>query len=116
MDPDPKLEGARARHRAAYPQRNEEQGADEEGESVLLLECPRGPRNDPGAEVVRWELGRYEGHPYIQGRAWFRGQDGAMHPTRRGVTLRAGELVNAIKALCGAARSMGLLPARDDRA
>jgi hypothetical protein len=87
-----------------------------DGESLLLVEFPRGPRNDPGAEVLRWSLDTFTPNDggraarYVSARIWFRGQDGELHPTRRGVTIRAGELVAVVKALCGAARSLGLLP------
>jgi hypothetical protein len=83
--------------------------------SVMLAEHPRGPRHDPGAEVVRWSLDTFTpddgGRParYFNVRVWFRGQDGAMHPTRRGTTLRLREapevLVAIFKALDDAGRA-----------
>ena len=90
-----------------------------EGESTLLAEFTRGPRHDPRAEVVRWSLDtlRPPDEPtklrrYITGRIWFRGQDGTLHPTRRGVTIRAAEIIPIVKALAAVARDLGLLPAK----
>jgi hypothetical protein len=89
-----------------------------EGDSVLLYEAPRGPRRDPRAEVVRWSLDTFRPpdapetpRKYVSARRWFRAQDGSYRPTREGITVRAGEL-SVVKALCSAARTLGLLPAK----
>ena len=78
------------------------------------LDLPRGPRNDPRAEVLRLRVeewtpdGRDRPVRFVAIRLWFRAQDGTYRPTQKGTTLRTGELLDVIEWLTGAARELGI--------
>jgi hypothetical protein len=76
-----------------------------------LATFPRALRDGHATEELRIVLDEYEGHTYLGLRIWVEGKDGQWWPSRRGLTIRPAELVDAIKALVGAARELGLLPA-----
>jgi hypothetical protein len=89
------------------------------GDSIMLATFPRGPRHDPSAEIVRYSLDTFvaDDKPdkpprFVTARRWYRVSDGSYRPTKAGITMRASELVAVIKALCAAARMLGLLPAK----
>jgi hypothetical protein len=69
---------------------------------------PRSGRPGKPTEEQRWTVDTFEGHPYIGGRIWTQGSDGCFYPTQKGITVRRGELLQLIRALCGAAREMGV--------
>lgn len=48
---------------------------------------------------IRWSLDSYDGHRFINGRLWTLGKDGELHPTQKGITIRARELGDVIAAL-----------------
>ena len=65
-----------------------------------------------GREIVRVELNEYEGHQLFGVRVWYRGQDGALKPTRKGISLGIRHLPALVRALEDAeraARTAGLL-------
>ena len=53
-------------------------------------------------EKFRLSLKSYEGKPFIDARIYFRGTDGGWWPTKRGVSIRVGELAAVVEALQGA--------------
>lgn len=67
----------------------------------------RGGFGKPDAEL-RIALDTYEGRSFISLRLWERGADGNFYPTPKGVTLRTGELYEAIRGLCAGARELGV--------
>lgn len=67
----------------------------------------RGSRSKPDSEL-RIVLDAYEGHPFLSLRIWEQGTDGNFYPTKSGVTLRIGEVYEAIRGLCVGAREMGV--------
>ncbi len=52
-----------------------------------------------GAEELRVSLNEFEGSRYVGLRVWFRDDDGAWWPTRKGLSIRFRELVGTIRAL-----------------
>ena len=67
----------------------------DDGETLLER-----PRNE--TEKFRLTLKTYEGRPFIDARIYFRGTDGGWHPTKKGVSIRVGELAAVVDALQGA--------------
>ncbi len=67
--------------------------------------APRRLATFPRSEVeeLRVELATYKGKPFVQARIWFRSNEGAWHPTKRGVTFRVRELADAAGAFMQAA-------------
>jgi hypothetical protein len=70
---------------------------EETGERLLTIERPR------DATELRLTREEYEGKPYLSLRVWRRGQDGAMWPTRKGVSIRMSEAPQLLEALAAAA-------------
>jgi hypothetical protein len=56
------------------------------------------PRKD-GAEELRIAVRSYEGHRYLDLRVWWRGDDGSMRPSAKGVTVRRTEIASVLSAL-----------------
>lgn len=87
----------------------------ETGERLCTVARPgRGGKPD---EELRVSLDEYEGHRYLSLRVWTRGQDGdggepVWFPTKRGVTVRARELLEVARAVVGAARRLGVLESK----
>jgi hypothetical protein len=50
-------------------------------------------------EEFRVNLDEYQGRPYVSLRLWQRSQDGNFWPTRKGCSVRIGELPDVIAAL-----------------
>lgn len=67
----------------------------------------RGGYGKPDSEL-RFVLDTYEGRAFISVRVWEKGTDGNFYPTPKGVTIRTGELYEAIRGLCAGAREMGV--------
>ncbi len=63
-------------------------------DAEVLLELPRG-------ETEKLCLSRrsYNGKPFLDLRIYFRGSDGEWHPTRKGTSLRIGELASIAAAI-----------------
>jgi len=84
---------------------------DEPADEVVLARLERGaydPNAGGSSEQLRVVFSSYRGHPFVGLRVWFRGVDGAWHPTRRGVTIRLRELSTVQAALGEAVRLGGL--------
>lgn len=61
------------------------------------------------------DLCEFNGHPYVNVRVFFRGEDGAWYPTRKGVSLRLRELGRVAATLGELARFTGRdRPVRDE--
>lgn len=87
-------------------QDDQRQGPRETG--TRLLTIPRqGGRGKPATEL-RIVLDDYEGHKFLSLRVWEQGADRNFYPTPKGVTVRSRELYEVIRALCGAARTLGI--------
>lgn len=67
----------------------------------------RGGFGKPDAEL-RVVLDTFEGKRFVSLRLWERGADTQFYPTPKGITIRVGELYEVIRALCGAARELGV--------
>lgn len=80
--------------------------ADSQDEYVVI-EFKRGE-----SDVVRLTRRRYEGKPFCDWRTFFRGQDGEMHPTKKGCSIRDSELPELIEALQKIARKIGATPVK----
>ena len=85
------------------------QDAEPESAGRNLAAIPRGP-----AAELRITLDEYEGHPYVQLRAWERGA-GGWFPTKKGVTVRLRELEAVAEALRGALEVAGVPDAKGER-
>lgn len=75
---------------------------------MRLVTLVRPARQDRAGEELRLVLDEHEGHKFVSLRVWFRGSDGQMYPTRKGATIRRGELYETIRGLCAAARELGV--------
>lgn len=60
----------------------------------VVLELPRGE-----ADMLRVTRRSYQGKPFTDVRIFFRGDDGELHPTKKGATIRDYELGQVIEAL-----------------
>lgn len=72
---------------------------------------------DRGEKRLEVRLQEYEGHPFVSVRVWARGQDGALWPTKSGLSIRMRELpelVQALQELAGQGRgpAHGVAPRR----
>jgi len=85
------------------------QDAEPESNGRKLASIPRGTH-----EELRVTLDEYEGHPYVQLRAWERGA-GGWFPTRKGVTVRLRELEAVAEALREALEVAGVPDAKGER-
>ena len=85
---------------------NEQAAPVETGERIATFARPG--RGNKAAEELRITRDEFECHAFLSLRIWFQGHGGAWLPTKRGLTIRKGELVGVIKALCAAARAMGI--------
>ena len=78
----------------------------------LIASCERpGRGRDPDAEL-RTTLDEYKGNPFLTVRVWLRGNDGGWFPTKKGITVRLGEVEDVAAALIEGARLAHLTPAR----
>jgi hypothetical protein len=59
-------------------------------------------------EELRIARDTYEGHDFISARIWMQGSDTQWYPTKRGITIRRGELAGCIKALVDGADALGV--------
>lgn len=73
-----------------------------------LLEFGRGERS-----VLRLEFKRYNGRQFVGFREWVRSAGGGWYPTRRGVTIRLGELGAVARVLADLAARLGPPAAND---
>lgn len=73
----------------------------------VLYEGDRGPREDPGKERLVVRKRSYQGHPFIDVRVMFRGEQGEYLPTKKGVSIKAMELEAVARAFTAAAKGMG---------
>ncbi len=78
----------------------------ESGKRLATFPRRGGPTRPP--EELRITLDTFEGHAFVGLRLWAQGSDGNFYPSRKGVSVRVGELVGVIKALCAGARELGL--------
>lgn len=67
----------------------------------------RGNRTKPDSEL-RITLDAFEGHKFVGIRVWEKGTDAVLYPTKSGITIRIGELYETVRALCVAARELGV--------
>jgi hypothetical protein len=81
-----------------------------EVDGFIVLELPRGE-----SDVVRVTRKMYEGRPFTDVRVFFRGSDGAMHPTKKGCSVRDHELADVVDALQRIAAKVGPLTPREQR-
>lgn len=70
------------------------------------------PRGKDGSEELRVSLDEFVGddgkpHQYVSARLWFRKDDGAWCPTKKGLTIRKGEIRDFGLALRAALDAMG---------
>ena len=72
------------------------------GRLIAASERP-GRGRGPDTEL-RTTLDAYQGHPYLSLRVWSRGADGQWFPTRKGVSVRLGEVEDVAAALVEGAR------------
>ena len=88
-----KAKGAVDALRSAYdkkPARTQRQNATDR----LLVSIPRGQ-----SEELRLAWSEYEGKPYLSLRLWQKGDDGALLPTKKGISIRLRELPDLTEAL-----------------
>jgi hypothetical protein len=78
-----------------------------ESTDYIVVELPRG-END----VLRVTRRIYEGKPFTDLRVYFRGTDGALHPTKKGTSIRDRELPDVLAALQRIAGKVGTPPTR----
>ena len=81
-------------------------GFEERGELVLLIERS-------ATQQLRLSYGEFFGSPFMNLRVWWRDEDG-WKPTKRGATIRKGELLPVVHALLDAAPLMGIEVAGED--
>ena len=74
---------------------------DDEPRRLLTLDRTR---PGGGEEELRIDLDAFNGNAYVSMRLWFRDRSGAWVPTRKGVTIRAREIDDAIEVLRTAGR------------
>jgi hypothetical protein len=72
----------------------------------VLLEIDRTKRGE-GPERLQVALKEYEGHQYLDLRIWWRKENGAWLPSKRGITIRARELADVMRVLADAGRLLG---------
>ena len=73
------------------------------GEARELTRLATLVRNQ-GKEEIRWSWDEFvsedgKASKYVSARKWFKGEDGEMHPTRSGVTIRLAELDDVLAGL-----------------
>ncbi len=78
------------------------------GGDYIVLELPRGE-----GDVLRVTRRMYEGRPFTDVRVHFRGSDGQMHPTKKGTSIRDGEIAAVVEALNKISSKVGSQSARD---
>jgi hypothetical protein len=69
------------------------------GGDIQLAVFPRGRRGEEDSEQLKIQVREYEGKKYLDLRIFFRGREGDMLATKKGLTLRVKELDQAIAAL-----------------
>lgn len=77
-----------------------------------LITLPR-TTSDGKPQELRFSIASYEGREFVAVRLWEAGL-GGMWPTRTGITIRRGELVQALRALETATQELGLAPRRGE--
>lgn len=68
------------------------QAPEENGTRLATL-----PRND--REELRITFSEYRGHKYLSLRCWYKTDDGVWVPTKKGVTIRHGEIPTVMDTL-----------------
>ncbi len=68
-------------------------------DGVLVLQLPRGPREDAEREQLQLRVRTYNGRPFVDARIRYRGESGDYLPTRKGVTIRIHEVQEVRAAL-----------------
>ncbi|MFH1177443.1 MAG: transcriptional coactivator p15/PC4 family protein, partial [Acidobacteriota bacterium] len=82
--------------------------ADTTGDGQLLAQLDRRKSDEKEAsEQLRVTLREYQGRPFIDLRVWFLANDNHWHPTKKGATIRRGELGRVLEALGRAAQLFG---------
>jgi hypothetical protein len=64
-----------------------------------LASIQRPAYGDKKAEELRVELCSYAGKPYVSVRLWFMGNSGEMLPSKKGLSIRMGEVAAVVQAL-----------------
>jgi|GEM_PF-1014912 len=70
---------------------------------------------DGKSDVLRLSIDEYNGVDYVSARIWFRGRDGELLPTQKGVTFRARELDEVARWFADAATEIGIAPPEPKR-
>jgi hypothetical protein len=70
--------------------------------SLLLASCERLIQRTGGVEELRTSVEFFHGNPYVSIRVFYRDRFGEMKPTRRGVSVRIGEIETVMAALAEA--------------
>jgi len=65
----------------------------DEAQDTLIAVIPKNAR-----EELRLTLGEYRGYPLAQLRVWFKGDDGAVRPSKSGVAFRVSLLRDITEA------------------
>jgi hypothetical protein len=52
-----------------------------------------------GNDYLLIQRDTFKGYPYLSVRLWFKGDDGNLHPTQKGVSIRLSELDEVIDTL-----------------
>lgn len=70
---------------------------------TILAEIPR-----EGGEVLRISIGEFKGRKLLNIRIWYTdSESGELRPTKKGVTVNAGQYQNFMKAVESAAGQLG---------
>lgn len=76
--------------------------ASEENKTIAqLASIPRPGYGDKKGEELRIELCEYSGKPYLSLRLWFHGNEDKWLPSKKGMSIRLGELQAVKEALGG---------------
>ena len=65
----------------------------------LLTALPRGKPMSPGSEQLWVRFKTYNGRPFVDLRLFYTANDESLQPTKKGVSIRMGELDTVIEAL-----------------
>ena len=76
-------------------------------DSKVIKELTTFSRNDEGSVQLRWTLDEYGDAQYVSARIWNQDHEGKWHPTQKGITIRAREIMQVGKALRTALDAIG---------
>lgn len=94
-----------ARHRT-FASGELEKPAAPPDEGRVLARCARAGRPGQAAEELRLALRQFEGHPFIDLRVWYQTEAGQWLPTKKGCSIRRGELEQIGRGLREAYREL----------